>query len=382
MKVLQVHNSYRSFGGEDVVVDGEAEILSRAGHEVSRFRATNPDEGMAAGKRLMVAPWNRSSHASLGEVIDEVRPDVTHVHNTWFSLSPSVITASVAHQVPVVMSLHNYRLMCVNGLLLREGGPCRLCVGNSPANGVRFRCYRDSLPASAIAALTIGLNRWKGTWEEVELFLANSEFVRDTYLSAGFSADKIALKHNFANDPGPRRTPVEASETVLFVGRLFPEKGVEFLAEVWSHMESRGLRLRVVGDGPLRRVLQTRYPGIEFVGPLDPGQVVEEMLEARALLFPSLTFETCPLSILEAFASGLPVLASDRGAMRDLVAPLGPQWLRTAADAEDWTGGLGMLHDRDQVRVGGRRAREAYEASYTPERALRRLEEAYARATN
>lgn len=382
MKVLQVHNGYRSRGGEDVVVEREAEILRRGGHDVTRFTVTNPDDDIAAGRLLLLAPWNPSSRASLEEVVEAEKPDVAHVHNTWFSLSPSVIEGFAAKGVPVVMTLHNYRLMCLNGLLLRDDAPCRLCVGRSPLNGVRYRCYRDSLPASAIAGLTLTLNRWKDTWDAVSLFLANSRFAKETYMSAGFAPDKLEVKQNFTTDPGMRTVPVENSDVVLFVGRISPEKGVDFLSRLWASLDSEGLRLRVVGDGPLRDRMQRTHQGIEFTGSLDASRVAEEMLGARALLFPSLAFESCPLVVLEAFASGLPVMASDRGAMTDLAAPLGRDWLRTAADDDDWREGLRLIHDPEAVASAGRRARMAYEAEYTPEIALKRLEEAYARVTN
>lgn len=376
MRVLQIHNEYRDQGGEDVVVSREADVLRDAGHHVIQHRVRNPDSSVAAARKLMAAPWNPVSMSRADEVIEDAKPDVAHVHNTWFDLSPSVIAALRRREVPTVMSLHNYRLMCINGLLLRDGAPCRLCVGSSPLPGVRFRCYRDSGVASVAAAATLSLNRALDTWEGVDAFLASSAFVRQTYVLGGMPPEKIVTKPNFTTDPGPRLTPPEKSDVVLYVGRLSHEKGVEFLVRMWDQVAT-GLRLRVIGDGPSRAGLEAMHPGVEFLGRQDPGVIASEMLSARALVFPSTAYEACPLTILEAFAAGLPVLASRRGAMREFVGMVDDEWLREPEDRESWEYGLALIADDDRTAQAGERARAAYESSFTPEIALKRLEAAY-----
>lgn len=381
MRVLQIHNEYRNRGGEDVVVSREAELLRDAGHHVTQHLARNPEGSVEATRSLVMAPWNPVSKTSASAVIEEAKPDVAHVHNTWFDLSPSVIGALARHEVPVVMSLHNYRLLCVNGLLLRDGLPCRLCVGNSPMPGVRYRCYRDSLPASAAAAVTLSLNRSVKTWDSVAMFLASSSFVAETYVQGGLDPKRIVVKPNFAPDPGPRRIPVEDSDVVLYVGRLSSEKGIAFLAHLWSRLDT-GLTLRVIGDGDARLRLEEQYPGIEFMGHQEPSSIARQMVEARALLFPSTAFEACPLVILEAFAAGVPVMANRRGAMTELVGLVDNEWLRAPEDVGDWTQGLSLVEDDRRVARAGRRARAAYESAFTPDMELNRLESAYETAIN
>lgn len=376
MRVLQIHNEYRNQGGEDVVVSREAEVLRDAGHHVVQHHVRNPEGGLDAARKLLAAPWNPASMARLDEVIDEAKPDVAHVHNTWFDLSPSVIAALRRREVPVVMSLHNYRLMCLNGLLLRDGAPCRLCVGQGPLPGVRFRCYRDSAVASVATAATLSLNRALKTWESVDAFLASSAFVRQTYVLGGMPPEKIVTKPNFTTDPGRRLVPPQDSNVVLYVGRLSPEKGVEFLARLWDRMET-GLHLRVIGDGPLRADLEAAHPDVEFLGRQDSGVIESEMLAARALIFPSTAYEACPLTILEAFAAGLPVLANRRGAMREFVGMVGDEWLREPEDMESWAGGLALIEDDDRTAEAGELARLAYESSFTSDIAVKRLEAAY-----
>lgn len=381
MRVLQIHNAYRNHGGEDVVVSREAELLCEAGHHVTQHRVRNPDGSLNAARKLVAAPWNPASMARADEVIEESKPDVAHVHNTWFELTPSVIGALRRRHVPVVMSLHNYRLMCLNGLLLRDGSPCRLCVGKSPLPGVRYRCYRDSAVASVAAAATLSLNRALETWDSVDAFLASSAFLRQTYVLGGMPPEKIVTKPNFTTDPGPRESSPQDSEVVLYVGRLSPEKGVEFLVRLWDQIES-GLHLRVIGDGPSRADLEAAHPNVEFLGRQDPGFIEAEMLAARALLFPSTAYEACPLTILEAFAAGLPVLANRRGAMREFVGMVDDEWLREPGDLESWVEGLALIEDDDRTAQAGVRARAAYESSFTPDIAVKRLEAAYETAVS
>jgi hypothetical protein len=158
LRVLQVHTHYREEGGEDSVVRAEAELLRSAGHDVVVHQARNPSGALATGASLAMSPWNPLAAREVRRLAERVRPDVAHVHNTWYALSPSVLAALSAAAVPVVMTLHNYRLLCANAQLFRDGRPCEDCVGSHPWHGVRHRCYRGSALASAPAAATIAFN--------------------------------------------------------------------------------------------------------------------------------------------------------------------------------------------------------------------------------
>jgi hypothetical protein len=186
MRILQVHTLYREEGGEDAVARAEAELLRRAGHELVPFIAHNPEATVPAAASLLVSAWNPVVARRIRAVAEQVRPDVAHVHNTWFALSPSVIAALGAAGVPVVMTLHNYRLLCVNASLFRDGRPCEDCVGTHPWHGVRHRCYRGSAGGSAAVAAAISVNRLLGTWQRhVRLFLALNEFARERFIRGG-----------------------------------------------------------------------------------------------------------------------------------------------------------------------------------------------------
>jgi len=382
MRVLQIHNAYRHFGGEDVVVEEEARLLRQAGHSVRQHTVRNPEGDVEATQKLVRAPWSPASRSAVSEIVEETKPDVAHVHNTWFTLTPSIFAALSDQAVPTVMSLHNYRLMCLNGLLLRNGEPCTLCVGRGPGPGVRHRCYRDSFAASAMAGLTLSLNRARDTWASVDLYLANSDFARNTYITSGLAPEKVEVKPNFVSDPGTRPIPPDESNVVLYVGRLSPEKGAHFACELWEESGPSDLVLRVIGEGPDRERLESSHPNVEFAGHMPRSEVTEEMLRARALLFPSLTYESCPLVLVEAFAAGLPFLTNRRGAMAELAGLMDPEWARQPNDADDWARGLELIRDDQLVSSAGRAARSAYEAHLTPARSLSRMEEIYARAIN
>lgn len=381
MRVLQIHNRYRQFGGEDVAVESDAKLLRASGHEVIQHLVSNPASDLAAAGNLLVSAWNPSSYRRLKHAIDEIQPDVAHVHNTWYSLSASAVSALARANVPTVMTLHNYRLMCANGLLLRDGMPCTLCVGGNPIQGIRYRCYNNSTVASFAAATTIALNRIASVWNNVAVFIAMTEFARDLFAEGGLNPSRIIVRPNYATDPGARRLQPSRSHVVLLVGRVTAEKGADFIARVWESTETGNLTLRVIGDGPLRDQLERQYADIDFLGRVDTPRVAQEMLEARALLFPTLAYEGAnPLTMVEALSAGLPVLASDLGSMSEVAAPQGSEWSRTARDFEDWRKGIRMLRDDSIVDAAGRAARATFEARFTADRALDSLEAAYQQA--
>jgi glycosyltransferase involved in cell wall biosynthesis len=382
MRILQVHNRYRDPGGEDSVVAAEADLLRGAGHDVFPYQIENPVGRAAAAGNLALAPWNPAAARRLVDFAADVVPDVAHVHNTWFSLSPSVLRGLDRAGTPVVMTLHNHRLMCANAALFRDGRPCQLCVGTHPWHGVRHRCYHDSFAASAAAATTIALNRAVHTWSRhVALFLALTRFAAERFVAGGLPAERIEVKPNFVADPGGRPRPPSSSDTVLFVGRLYEPKGISELIDVWEAVAPARLELVVVGDGPLRTALERRaVPSVRLVGELPHASVLALMHDARALVFPSHLYEGQPMAILEALAAGLPVLASRHGGMAATLQDAAPGTLIDVADRGAWGEALTRLTDDDAVDGAGSTARSLYEARFTPELALGRLDDAYRRA--
>src|SRR5262245_11875317 len=254
------------------------------------------------------------------------------------------------------MTLHNFRLVCANGQLFRDGRPCETCVGSHPWHGVRHKCWRGSRALTVPAAATIALHRRLGTWTgAVDLYLALNQFARGRLVAGGLPAEKVAVKPNFTGDPGRRAAPAAGSATVMFVGRLSREKGVDVLLEAWARLGEGSVRLVVVGDGPLRADLERRAgDGVTFTGRLDPVDVRRRMLGARAVVVPSAWYEGQPMVVLEALAAGLPVVASDIGGLPELIAAgdagdAAAGWLARPGDVDGWVGALRRLLDPGAV---------------------------------
>ena len=323
-----------------------------------------------------MSAWNPLAARELRSIAERVRPDIAHVHNTWYALSPSVLSVLTAADVPVVMTLHNYRLLCANASLFRDGRVCEDCVGSHPWHGVRHRCYRGSLIASTPAAATIALHGALRTWSRhVRLFLTLNDFARSRFIRGGLPASKIRVKPNFVRDPGRRLHPPSQSRTILYVGRLSKEKGLEPLLDAWDAGGFTGFELVLVGDGPLRPAFEQRpRPGVRLTGSLSREAVLDRMLRSRALVFPSVLYEGQPMVVLEALGCGLPVLASRLGGNAEL---LREDWLATPGDRVAWAEALRRLADDDWANQAGVEARQLYNRRFNERTARRLLEEAY-----
>jgi glycosyltransferase involved in cell wall biosynthesis len=306
-------------------------------------------------------------------MVTEFRPDVIHAHNLFPTLSPSVLRTAGA---PVVVTLHNYRLLWLPATLLRDGTTCEDCLGRTPWRGVAHRCYRDSAAGSAALAVSLTLHRRIGTFGRVAAFLAVSDFVRAKYIEAGFAADSIRVKPNFA-PPIPVRTG--AGAYFLFLGRLSQEKGLDRLVRVWRDVPAR---LVVVGDGPERARLQALAPEtVEFHGAVAPEHVPAYLQEARALVLPSICYEGAPRTVVEALAAGVPVLANRKGALPTVVDDGVTGLLVDPDQPGDWPRVARALLDDETSTVMGEAAHRAWRARYSPEQGIRALEAVYRAVT-
>jgi glycosyltransferase involved in cell wall biosynthesis len=375
MRVLQIHNHYRRPGGEDEVVAAEANLLSTAGHDVFQHLVANPNGTTKTVSALVRASWNKSSAQEISTIVKSYRPDVIHIHNTWFRLSPSVV--ATAHRLaPVVMTLHNYRLVCSNAQLLRNTKPCRLCVDGSLWNGVVHSCYRDPF-SSGMAALTIATGRKRVWRSEVDVYLALSHFASTILSEAGVPRDRLALKDNFVPDPGYRSQQASQSRELLFVGRLSPEKGIKQLLAHKRLFKPAGLSLMVIGDGPLAADVRRSF-GRNYLGRLDQKEICALMLRSRALLMPSLWYEGQPRAALEAFAAGLPVMGSPIGALMELLSEQSREWMFDPI--LEWQLAIERLRSDSFIAEGSKRARNLWELRFTPARAVSHLTDSYFRA--
>ena len=357
-------------------MDLERSLLRRSGFELEELDFHNPSSTLATVAALARSPLNTSASRRVVEMAREFEADVVHIHNTWFALSPAVIRDLRGEGFPIVMTFHNYRLGCANAMLFRDGRPCEDCVGGSPLPGVIHRCYRNSFFSSAMVAVTIETHRRRRTWSDLSVAIALTEFARTRLLQGGLSLERTVVKPNFAVDPGPRTNPPSASKRVLYVGRLSPEKGVVPLIEAWKAARLRDMELVIIGSGPQEDETRAKSgTSVRLVGRLTPDEVRDEMLRARALVVPSISYEGQPVVILEGLAAGLPVWCTESGALRETAGPggisLGDGQMTTLADS------LQRLTDDELIDRFGVAARREFEHRYTPEKAIEALRQIY-----
>ena len=377
MKVLVAHNDYQQRGGEDAVVESEVALLRAHGHEVNEYRRHN-DELPAIGRAhaALGTLWSARTRADLGALLRAARPDVLHVHNTFPLISPSLYWAAADCGVPVVQTLHNFRLLCPQAMLLREGRVCESCVGRLPLAGVVHGCYRGSRVQTGVLAGMLVLHRALGTWaHKVHRYIALNDFCRDKFIEGGLPAARIAVKPNFVDLPAPAALPRRG---LLYVGRLAPEKGIALLARAAASLPPGSLR--VAGTGPDAGLLQG-LPAVVMLGAVDAAQVAQEMAQAVALVMPSLWFENFPRALVEAYACGLPVLASRLGALAGLVHDGETGRLVEPGAVQAWAQGmLAALEQPQAMAQMGSAARLIYERLYTPDVNYAQLMAIYAQA--
>lgn len=377
LRILFAHNAYQQRGGEDSVVDDEIQLLRDHGHEVELYRRDNHDiESMG---KLAVARdtlWSSRTTRDIEAVLSRFRPDVIHTHNTFPLISPSLYWASAKRHVPVVQTLHNFRLLCPQAMLLREGRVCEDCVGRAPWRGVARRCYRESLPQSVALASMLMLHRGLGTYtSKVTRYIALNDFCRDVFVRGGLPADHLRVKPNFVADPGLGSA---TRAGFLYVGRLSSEKGIATLAAALATLSD--VQCEVIGTG-LEEGAIGSLANVKMAGWQQGTYIVERMKSSLALVMPSLWYENFPRTLVEAFACGLPVIASRLGAMAALIRDGETGLLFNPGDAADLATKLAWAQAHsDAMRDMGEAARKEYESKYTPQRNLEILQAIYREA--
>ncbi len=381
MRVLQLHCGYRVPAGEDAVVEAEAEMLRARGHEVSQLVVKNPTGQVAAVSNLVLSMHNPSSIRLARAAVRDFRPDVAHVHNTWFTLGASVVPALVEAGVPVVMTMHNYRMGCISADLFCDRVVCTRCVGRSSLAGVVHRCYRGSFTLSALVAAETAFHARRGTLTKgVSTFIAPSAFMGDRLIEMGLPPQKLVVKPHFIPDGGPRSQPCTSSRRVVFVGRLAPGKGVESLLRSWERLGDTDLELVLVGDGPLASELRESAPrGVQFLGWTSRSQVGELMRTARALVFPSEWYEPFGMVLLEAMAAGLPIVVNDVADAVAITQP-DPRLIGSVGDDASMVRCLESVSDDGLIAAESAKMRHRYETEFTPESNAPLLEEIYRNA--
>jgi glycosyltransferase involved in cell wall biosynthesis len=376
VRVLIVHNYYQSTSpsGEDMAFDIERRLLEGGGYEVSTFTRHNDDIGKGPFDRMAATGelfWSRRTRRELDQLIRRQRPEIAHFHNTFPLISASAYQACRDHGVPIVQTLHNYRLVCPGALLLRDGKPCEDCIGRLPLPAITHGCYRGSRAGSALVTGMLAVNRARHVYTDwVDQYVCLTEFARARFTRAGLPPGRLTVKANAMVDPPPQGRG--EGGYALYVGRLSPEKGVSTLLRAWQGID---YPLKILGDGDLRASLERAAAGgsasIEFLGRRPNREVMALMGEATLLVIPSECYEGVPVTVLEALASGVPLLVSAIGALDELVDTPQNGLKFSPGDAEGLRDGAVRLLREPETRQAMRHAnRERFERQYSPEQAL------------
>jgi glycosyltransferase involved in cell wall biosynthesis len=393
LKIITVHNRYVQAGGEDQVFESEARLLREYGHEVTQIeeQTVYPD-GLV--KKLGVAMdciWSRRWYEKFREKLKDLRPDVVHVHNFFPLISPSIYYACRREGVPVVQTLHNYRLLCSNAEFYREGKVCEECLHHGLLRGVKYGCYQGSKLGTAALGSMVGVHRRMHTWStKVDCYIALTEFARQKMIEGGLPANRIRVKPNFVlPDPGSKWSEPLSSEPqegsyALFVGRLVQAKGVLSLLKAWENIPH--IPLKIAGDGACRERLEStlkdgKTPSAKYVGRLSRPETLKAMKKARFLVFPSEWYEGFPVTIAEAFACGIPVICSRLGSMQEIVADGETGLHFEAGNTNDLAEKVQWAWQHPEVmNEMGHRSRQEFERKYTAARNIEMLEAVYGSA--
>lgn len=374
MKILIVHNAYQQRGGEDVVVEDEVALLRAHGHQIEMF--TRHNDTLTESSKLYVAAntfWSHRTAKNFQIALTRFAPDVVHVHNTFPQISPAVHWVAHRSNTPTVQTLHNFRLHCPQAMYLRHGHVCEDCLDKNPWRGAMRGCYRQSISQSTVLAGMLTLHRVLGTWEnKVTRFIALSQFSRDKLIQGGLPADRIVVKPNFVDLPPQLDRPRKG---FLSVGRLSVEKGIDVLVKTVT--QNPQLAVRIAGSGP-QNTLVHQVPGITALGPVSPEVVWAEMTRATALVLPSICYENFPRTLVEAFACGLPVIASRIGSLAELVDDGETGLLFSAGDSDDLSQKMCWAEQNptEMARMG-RNARAKYDAEFTADTNYQQLMSIY-----
>ena len=371
MKILQVHNQYINRGGEDVVLDRERQLLRENGHIVERYLASNQEISSTAKKlgTLLKLPYSRGQEKKIKRTITEYKPDLVHVHNFSPIISPSVFYACKKMKVPVVMTLHNFRLICINGMLYRNHRVCELCLSSKfPLDGIKHGCYQNSKLVSIMPALSNGLHNIMGTWQnQVDRFIFLTPLARSIFQRSKLDMDygKTTVKPNFADDMG---FDLDKEDFYIYVGRLIEEKGIDLVIDAFI---SFGKKLFVFGEGPLLQTLKQKtasVDNIEFMGFQPPEKTRPIFKKAKALVFASQWYEGMPLVILESLSFATPVIVADLGNGGDMI--------------EHGSTGLKFAHDSLASLISTLKGYEAVDHTEMSRNARREFERNYTASGN
>ena len=384
MRVGIVHNSYLLKGGEDVMVEQEYNLLKRNKVSVDILFFKNASGKLHQLAQFLVAAYNPFSSRYISKWIDEVQPDVIHLHNWHYNASPSVIRAAKKKGIPVIHTLHNFRLLCPSGTLLHKNKLSTEYLTNSfPWQAVRSKAYRNSYLQTFWLAFTIWANKVAGTWKNIDKFIVLTDHAKTVFQSSDIvNKERIVIKPNFISDVDTSKQ--ERQSHFLYTGRLSEEKGLDMLLQAFA---DSGHQLKIIGDGPLRNLVEVyaeKYSNIAYLGFKDKHSIINELKTCTAFIFSSIWYEGNPLTIIEALASGTAVITSKMGAMQSMIND-GYNGLHFTPGNEDDL--IKKLNDWQALSQQSRddfyeNARQSYLDNYTPAKSFEKLISIYKSVIN
>lgn len=379
MKILVIHTQYQLHGGEDVVVEQEIQLLKQQ-HLVEILRFHNQG-GWKGGLQFLGSIWNRRATNTVKRKIQEFQPDVIHVHNWHFALGPMVFRLINSLGIPVVHTVHNYRLLCPSAILLHQGQLFTDSLRQSfPWKAVQNKVYRSSIVLTFWLAFIVWFHKKIGTWKKIDSYVCLTPFAVALFQESNFGVPKeqFSVKPNFTK-AAKYLSSVEKENHFLFIGRLSEEKGIATLLNAFKELP---FLLKIAGDGPLKNsVVQaaTEFSNISYLGSLTNKEVTSALSKTQALIFPSVWHETFGLVNIEAFSNGTPVLASKIGAPQSLIIDGYNGFHFEPGNVDDLKAAVSRFNalsfvEKEQM---GNNAHENYESHYSPELQLSYFDSIY-----
>jgi glycosyltransferase involved in cell wall biosynthesis len=376
MRILQIHNKYLEKGGEDTVVLNERLLLQQNGHEVALCEFDNKDlDSLSKIALLGKTIFNIQAYKKVKKEIDAFKPDVVHIHNVFYTASPSIFFALKKNNTPSVMTLHNYRFGCIQGLLFRDNVVCQLCLDKKTAfYGIKYRCFKDSYAKSLQLSLVNKFHQWALRYHNpVKKYIFLAEFTKNLLSSAlSIQTDNWTIKPNYVGDFG--YSPMsERADYYLFVGRLNEQKGIHLLIDYFIKNKKN---LKIIGSGPSEDFVKqaaATHPNIDYLGYADNAFIIKKLKKSKGLFVPSLTYEGQPLSILEAFSTGTPVFAANTKNLDSIIEHGQNGFLFDPYNSADLFDNLDAF-DAPHIYEN---ARKSYQQKYSPESNYQQLMRIY-----
>jgi glycosyltransferase involved in cell wall biosynthesis len=375
VRILIGHNYYQQPGGEDSVFRSHVAMLKSFGHEVCVYERHNDEiktDLMSRASHVVSLRYSKSSYTQVRSLIRSFKPDIAHFHNIFFVMTPAVLYACKDEGVPVIVSLHNFRLLCINGLFFRDNKPCEDCLHGSRISGLIHRCYRGSLVFSAAAADMTSYHWRRKTWENiVDTYIVATKFSYGKHVQAGIPADRMAVLPHFAEEPPQGLCSAEnRGEYALYAGRLSEEKGVDLLLRGWQKVKK--IPLWIIGTGPKQKEMEEYIKdhgltNVKMLGFLESREYLKTLGQAKFLVVPSVCYENFPRVVADAYACGVPVLANTLGTMEEIVEHGRSGLLFTEGDAQNLADkAMEMVCDESKYKQFCANASQLYYEKYTP----------------